>query len=109
MSLHVVKKILAPGKCTEINHLISCIAADAPFTIYAPLKCATGIYFPNFHPTDRFLSNRFRKEKKKKLRSLYIVTVYVYLLYRTSGWPSLWWAVTYDITQRLDRTEPRTL
>ena len=31
MSLHVVEKILAPGKGSEISHLISRVAADAPF------------------------------------------------------------------------------
>ena len=31
MSLHVVKKILAPGKGSQISHLISRVAADAPF------------------------------------------------------------------------------
>ena len=31
MSLHVVKKILAPGKGSEICHLISWLAADASF------------------------------------------------------------------------------
>ena len=30
-SLHVVKKILAPGKGSEIRHLISSVAADASF------------------------------------------------------------------------------
>ena len=33
MSLHVVKKTLAPGKCSEISHLVSLVAADAPFVI----------------------------------------------------------------------------
>ena len=31
MSLHVVKKILAPGKGSQISHLISGVAAAAPF------------------------------------------------------------------------------
>ena len=31
MSLHVVKKIIVPGKGSEISHLISGVAADAPF------------------------------------------------------------------------------
>ena len=32
MLLHVVKKILAPGNGSEICHLISWVAADAPFS-----------------------------------------------------------------------------
>ena len=32
MSLYVVKKILAPGKGSEISHLVSRVAADAPFS-----------------------------------------------------------------------------
>ena len=30
MLWHVFKKILAPGKCSEINHLFSWVGADAP-------------------------------------------------------------------------------
>ena len=32
MSLNVVKKMLAPGKGSEISHLISSVDADAPFS-----------------------------------------------------------------------------
>ena len=32
MSLYVVKKILAPGNGSEISHLVSRVAADAPFS-----------------------------------------------------------------------------
>ena len=32
MSLHVVKKVLAPGKGSEISHLVSRVAADVPFS-----------------------------------------------------------------------------
>ena len=31
MSLHVVEKILAPGKGSQTHHLISRVAANAPF------------------------------------------------------------------------------
>ena len=46
MSLHVVNKILAPGKASQVGHLISQVAADALF----PITCSflvvhTGIKF----------------------------------------------------------------
>ena len=46
MSLHVVKKILAPGKGSQVSYLISQVAADALF----PKTCSllvvhTGIKF----------------------------------------------------------------
>ena len=39
MSLHVVEKILAPGKASQISHLISQVAADAPFTSVRYSSC----------------------------------------------------------------------
>ena len=46
MSLHVVKKILAPGKGSQVSHLISQVAADALFPITCSLLVVhTGIKF----------------------------------------------------------------
>ena len=50
MSLHVVKKILAPGKGSQISHLISRVAADAPFPITRSLLVVhTGVRFQNVY------------------------------------------------------------
>ena len=46
MSMHVVNKILAPGKGSHVSHLISQVAAEAPFPITCSLLVVhTGIKF----------------------------------------------------------------
>ena len=46
MSLHVVNKILAPGKGSQVSHLIFQVAADALFPITCSLFVVhTGIKF----------------------------------------------------------------
>ena len=46
MSLHVVKKVLAPGKGLEISHLVSRVAVDALFSkTCASCVMHTGIKF----------------------------------------------------------------
>ena len=46
MSVHVVNKIQAPGKGSQVSHLISQVAADALFPITCSLVVVhTGIKF----------------------------------------------------------------